>query len=75
MCQDRRGEYQDMQYLDSNLVELHYEMPLNEIVYDFFDTLKANTKGYASLDYEISDYRASELVKVDCCSTAIRWTR
>jgi GTP-binding protein LepA len=65
MCQNRRGEYQDMQYLDSNLVELHYQMPLNEIVYDFFDTLKANTKGYASLDYEISDYRASELVKVD----------
>ena len=65
MCQNRRGEYRDMQYLDSNLVELHYQMPLNEIVYDFFDTLKANTKGYASLDYEISDYRASELVKVD----------
>ena len=65
MCQNRRGEYQDMQYLDSNLVELHYQMPLNEIVYDFFDTLKANTKGYASLDYEMSDYRPSELVKVD----------
>jgi GTP-binding protein LepA len=65
MCQNRRGEYQDMQYLDTNLVELHYQMPLNEIVYDFFDTLKARTKGYASLDYEISDYRASELVKVD----------
>ena len=65
MCQNRRGEYQDMQYLDSNLVELHYQMPLNEIVYDFFDTLKANTKGYASLDYEISDYRPSELAKVD----------
>ena len=65
MCQNRRGEYQDMQYLDSHLVELHYQMPLNEIIYDFFDTLKANTKGYASLDYEISDYRPSELVKVD----------
>jgi GTP-binding protein LepA len=65
MCQNRRGEYQDMQYLDTNLVELHYQMPLNEIIYDFFDTLKANTRGYASLDYEISGYRPSELVKVD----------
>ena len=65
MCQDRRGEYKDMQYLDTNLVELKYDMPLNEIIYDFFDALKANTKGYASLDYEISGYRASNLVKVD----------
>ena len=65
MCQDRRGEFKDMQYLDTNLVELHYQMPLNEIIYDFFDTLKANTKGYASLDYELSGYRTSELVKVD----------
>ncbi len=65
MCQDRRGEYVDMQYLDTHLVELHYQMPLNEIIYDFFDTLKANTKGYASLDYELSGYRTSELVKVD----------
>ena len=65
MCQDRRGEFKDMQYLDTRLVELHYEMPLNEIIYDFFDTLKANTKGYASLDYELSGYRPSELVKVD----------
>ena len=65
MCQDRRGEFKDMQYLDTFLVELHYEMPLNEIIYDFFDTLKANTKGYASLDYELSGYRPSELVKVD----------
>ena len=54
-----------MQYLDTNLVELHYQMPLNEIIYDFFDALKANTKGYASLDYELSGYRSSELVKVD----------
>ena len=46
-----------MQYLDTNLVELHYQMPLNEIIYDFFDALKANTKGYASLDYELSGYR------------------
>ena len=65
MCQDRRGEFKDMQYLDTRLVELHYLMPLNEIIYDFFDTLKANTKGYASLDYELSGYRPSELVKVD----------
>ncbi len=65
MCQDRRAEFRDMQYLDSNLVEMHYEMPLNEIIYDFFDALKANTKGYASLDYELSDYRPSDLVKVD----------
>ena len=65
MCQDRRGEFKDMQYLDTHLVELHYQMPLNEIIYDFFDTLKANTKGYASLDYELSAYEASELVKVD----------
>ena len=65
MCQERRGEVKDMQYLDTYLVELHYEMPLNEIIYDFFDALKANTKGYASLDYELSGYRRSELVKVD----------
>ena len=65
LCQDRRGEYKNMQYLDSRLVEMHYEMPLNEIIYDFFDTLKARTKGYASLDYELSSYQESELVKVD----------
>ena len=65
MCQERRGEFKDMQYLDTYLVGLHYEMPLNEIIYDFFDALKANTKGYASLDYELSGYRRSELVKVD----------
>ena len=65
MCQERRGEFKDMQYLDTYLVELHYEMPLNEIIYDFFDALKANTKGYASLYYELSGYRRSELVKVD----------
>ena len=65
MCPDRRGEFKDMQYLDTHLVELHYQMPLNEIIYDFFDTLKANTKGYASLDYELSGYRTSDLVKVD----------
>lgn len=65
MCQDRRGEYRNMQYLDTNLVELHYLMPLNEIIYDFFDALKAKTRGYASLDYELDEYRPSDLVKVD----------
>ena len=65
MCQHRRGIFKDMQYLDSNLVELHYEMPTGEIIYDFFDALKARTKGYASLDYEFIDYRKSDLVKVD----------
>ena len=65
LCQERRGDYKNMQYLDTRLVELHYEMPLNEIIYDFFDTLKARTKGYASLDYELLDYRTSDLVKVD----------
>ena len=65
LCQDRRGEYKDMQYLDTNLVEIKYLMPLNEIIYDFFDTLNARTKGYASLDYELEGYRSSDLVKVD----------
>ena len=65
LCQDRRGQFVDMQYLDTHLVEIHYKMPLNEIIYDFFDTLKAHTKGYASLDYELSDYQESNLVKVD----------
>ena len=65
LCQERRGEYKGMQYLDTRLVEMHYEMPLNEIIYDFFDTLKARTKGYASLDYELSEYKTSDLVKVD----------
>ena len=65
MCQDRRGVFKDMQYLDTNLVELHYSMPLGEIIYDFFDTLKARTKGYASLDYELDKYEPSQLVKVD----------
>ena len=65
MCQERRGEYKDMQYLDTNLVELHYSMPIGEIIYDFFDALKARTKGYASLDYELEGYERSDLVKVD----------
>ena len=65
LCQERRGEYRNMEYLDTNLVEIHYLMPLNEIIYDFFDTLKARTRGYASLDYELDEYRPSDLVKVD----------
>ena len=65
MCQERRGVFKDMQYLDTNLVELHYSMPIGEIVYDFFDALKARTKGYASLDYELEGYEKSDLVKVD----------
>ncbi len=65
MCQERRGIYKDTQYLDTNLVELHYDMPLGEIIYDFFDALKAKTRGYASLDYEMDNYRVSDLVKVD----------
>ena len=65
ICQNRRGNYIDMKYLDENRVNLIYEMPLNEIIYDFFDQLKSRTKGYASFDYEIKDYRRSELVKLD----------
>ena len=65
MCQDRRGVFKDMQYLDTNLVELHYSIPIGEIIYDFFDALKARTKGYASLDYELEGYEKSDLVKVD----------
>ncbi len=65
LCQERRGIFKDMQYLDTTLCELHYSMPIGEIIYDFFDTLKARTKGYASLDYELDDNRSSELVKVD----------
>jgi GTP-binding protein LepA len=65
LCQERRGIFKDMKYLDSTRTELHYEMPLNEIIYDFFDALKSRSKGYASLDYEVSDYAASKLVKLD----------
>lgn len=65
LCQRRRGVYIDMKYLDENRVTLVYEMPLNEIIYDFFDNLKSKTKGYASLDYEFKEYRKSNLVKLD----------
>ena len=65
ICQKRRGIYIDMKYLDENRVTLIYEMPLNEIIYDFFDNLKSKTKGYASFDYEFKEYRKSDLVKLD----------
>ena len=65
LATSRRGEYKDMNYLDANRVELHYEMPLNEIIYDFFDALKSRTRGYGSLDYELIGYRPSRLVKLD----------
>ena len=65
ICQKRRGIYIDMQFLDENRVTLIYEMPLNEIIYDFFDNLKSKTKGYASFDYEFKEYRKSDLVKLD----------
>ena len=65
LCQERRGIYKDTKYLDTDRVEIHYELPLNEIVYDFFDALKSRTKGYASLDYELSGYKTSKLVKLD----------
>ena len=65
LCQERRGVFKDMKYLDQTRVDIHYEMPLNEIVYDFFDALKSRTRGYASLDYELKDYAKSELVKLD----------
>ncbi len=65
LCQQRRGEFKDMTYLDQSRVELHYDMPLNEIIYDFFDALKSRTRGYGSLDYELSGYRPSKLVKLD----------
>ena len=65
LCQERRGVYKDTKYIDTDRVELHYDLPLNEIVYDFFDALKSRTKGYASFDYELKGYEPSKLVKLD----------
>ena len=65
LCQDKRGNYVSMEYLDSKRVNIHYEIPLSEIVYDFFDRLKSATKGYASFDYELIGYKSSDLVKMD----------
>ncbi|MBQ8321878.1 MAG: translation elongation factor 4 [Clostridia bacterium] len=65
LCQERRGVFIDMKYIDTERAEIHYELPLNEIIYDFFDALKSRTKGYASLDYELKGYKASKLVKLD----------
>ncbi len=65
LCQDRRGNFINMKYLDANRTELHYDLPLNEIIYDFFDALKSRSRGYASLDYEMSGYVPSKLVKLD----------
>ena len=65
LCQEKRGEYIDMTYLDKTRVKMYYEIPLNEIVYDFFDGLKSRTRGYASLDYELKGYKPSDLVKLD----------
>ncbi len=65
LCQERRGVFKDMKYITTDRVDIHYELPLNEIIYDFFDALKSRTRGYASFDYEISEYRRSTLQKVD----------
>ncbi len=65
LCQERRGTYKHMQYMDESRAQIFYELPLNEIVYDFFDALKSRTKGYASFDYEVSGYKRSDLVKLD----------
>ncbi len=65
LCQERRGNFIDMKYIDTDRVDIHYELPLNEIIYDFFDALKSRTRGYASFDYELLGYRKSELVKLD----------
>ena len=65
LCQDRRGTFKDMNYIDTDRVDIHYELPLNEIIYDFFDALKSRTRGYASFDYELSGYKKSSLVKLD----------
>ena len=65
LCQERRGVFKDMTYIDSDRVDIHYRLPLNEIIYDFFDALKSRTRGYASFDYELDGYEKSDLVKLD----------
>ena len=65
LCQQRRGQYQGMEYMETTRAMLHYHLPLNEIIYDFFDALKSRSKGYASFDYELLGYERSELVKLD----------
>ena len=65
LCQNKRGIYKSVDYIDATRIDVHYEIPLSEIVYDFYDRLKSTTKGYASFDYEVSDYRVSKLVKMD----------
>lgn len=65
LCQERRGNFKGMKYIDKTRVDIHYEMPLNEVIYDFFDTLKSRTRGYASYDYEMAGYQPSKLVKLD----------
>ena len=65
LCQNKRGKFLNMEYLEEKRVVLHYELPLNEVIYDFFDALKSKTRGYASLDYELKGYEESDLVKLD----------
>jgi GTP-binding protein LepA len=65
LCQNKRGSYLNMEYLEEKRVVLHYELPLNEVIYDFFDALKSKTRGYASFGYELKGYKKSELVKMD----------
>ena len=65
LCQERRGTMKEMNYMDQTRVNIHYELPLNEVIYDFFDALKSRTRGYGSLDYEMLGYRESQLVKLD----------
>ena len=78
ICQEKRGIFKNMEYIETTRVVLHYEIPLNEIIYDFFDQLKSRTRGYASLDYELSGYQKSDLVKLDIllngrCAMRFRW--
>lgn len=75
LCQNRRGIMRDMKYMDATRVDLHYELPLGEIVYDFFDAIKSRSRGYASYDYEMKGFVESKLVKWTSCSTATWWTR